>query len=313
MTEIFAPQRVNQLHEVTGSAPTWLAIGVFDGVHRGHQRLLNEMVRAARRAGGRPAVLTFYPHPKEVIQGISGRLYLTTLEERVALLGALGIELIITQQFTEEVRRTHAREFVEQLHQHLALRELWGGQFSLGLGRQGDAAFLTELGKEMGFTVHQLNYLDTWDGEDVSSSRIRYALAAGNIGDVNGCMGRRFSLGGAIMRGDQRGRKIGFPTANLDVWEQQLLPGKGVYATYAWLGEERFQAATNVGVRPTVDGEHLSVEAHLLDFDRDIYGEWLRLEFVERVRDEQKFPGLDALKAQIAADVRTVRNILEGL
>lgn len=311
MIDMPAHQRINQLTEVTEIAPTWLAIGVFDGVHRGHQRLLSEMVEAARQAGGRPAVLTFYPHPKEVIQGVGGRLYLTTLEERVTLLAAPGVELIITQQFTEEVRRTHAREFVEQLCRHLALRQLWGGQFSLGLGRQGDAAFLTELGKEMGFTVHQLDTLETWNGERVSSSRIRDALTAGNISDVNGCMGRRFCLGGAVMRGDQRGRKIGFPTANLDIWEQQLLPGKGVYAAIAWLGEERFLAATNVGVRPTVDGSHLSVEAHLLNFDRDIYGEWLRLEFVERVRDEQRFSGLDALKAQIAADVATVRDILD--
>jgi riboflavin kinase/FMN adenylyltransferase len=148
------------------------------------------------------------------------------------------------------------------------------------------------------------------NGEEVSSSRIRQALAEGDIEETNRCLGRRFQVEGTVIRGDQRGRILGFHTANLAVWEQQILPANGVYATYAYLGGERFAAASNIGVRPTVNGTALSVEAHLLDFDREIYGESVALEFVHRVRPERKFPGLDALKVQITEDVATIRHLL---
>lgn len=303
-------ERVDDLDQVQDRRPTYLAIGVFDGVHRGHQHLLQTMVAAAQEDGARPAVLTFFPHPRAVIQGLQGRLYLTTLERRVTLLAEQGLELAIVQPFNEKVRNTRAADFVEQLCRALDLRQLWGGNFSLGYNREGDAAFLRRLGREKGFTVCLMEELVTWQGERVSSSRIRQALARGDIEEVNGCLGRPFRVSGQVRRGDRRGKRIGFPTANLAVWEQQLLPANGVYATHALLGEERFAAATNVGVRPTVDGAALSVEAHILDFDRDIYGQALALEFVARVRDERKFSGLEALTAQIAADVVQVRELL---
>ena len=305
-------ERVNSLAQVGERRATFLAIGVFDGVHRGHQELLRAMVDAARSQGARPAVLTFFPHPRAVIQGLSGRIYLTTLDERVQLLAAQGIDLIIVHPFDEDVRMTRAATFVDRLCHHLDLRELWGGSFSLGYQREGDAAFLRRLGAERGFTVHEVSDLSQWDGEQVSSSRIRQALAEGDLEVVNGCMNRRFSVGGEVVRGDQRGRTIGFPTANLAVWEHQLLPGNGVYATYALLEGERFLAATNIGIRPTVSDPRLVVEAYLLDFDRDIYGQDLQLEFVSRIRDERKFEGLEALKMQIAADVEQVRQTLSS-
>jgi len=237
-------------------------------------------------------------------------MYLTTLEHRVRLLGAQGIDLVIVHPFDEEVRATRAAVFVDRLCHYLDLRELWGGSFSLGYRREGDASFLRQLGNERGFAVHEIGNLVGWHGEPVSSSRIRRALADGDIATVNGCLNRRFTVSGEVIRGDQRGRTIGFPTANLAVWERQLLPANGVYAAYAWLDGERFAAATNIGVRPTVADLKLAVEAYLLDFDRDIYGRDLELEFVARMRDERKFPGLDALKAQIAADVEQVRQLL---
>ncbi|HSM56735.1 MAG TPA: bifunctional riboflavin kinase/FAD synthetase [Candidatus Sulfomarinibacteraceae bacterium] len=303
-------ERVDDLANVADRRPTYLAIGVFDGVHRGHQHLLQTMVAEARRAGARPAVLTFFPHPRAVIQGLTGRLYLTTVDRRVALLAQQGLELAIVQSFNEELRTTRAADFVEQLCRALDLRQLWGGSFSLGYKREGDADFLGRLGRKKGFTVCLMDDLVTWQGERVSSSRIRRALSQGNIEEVNGCLGRPFCVSGQVYRGDRRGKQIGFPTANLTVWEQQLLPANGVYATYAKLGEKRFAAATNVGVRPTVDGAALSVEAHLLDFDREIYGQVLDLEFVARVRDERKFSGLEALKAQIAADIAEIKGLL---
>jgi riboflavin kinase/FMN adenylyltransferase len=303
-------KRVNDLAEVEERRPIFLAIGVFDGVHRGHQHLLQTMVAEARAAGAIPAVLTFFPHPKVVIQGLEGRIYLTTLERRVRLLAAQGIDLVVVHPFSEAVRNTRAAAFIDRLCRHLDLRQLWGGSFSLGYKREGDAAYLQKVGKEKGFTVHLIQELVQWRGERVSSSRIRHALAQGDMEEVNGCLDRAFCVDGKVIVGDRRGHMIGFPTANLDVWEQQLLPGNGVYATYAGLGEEKFAAATNVGIRPTVADPRLSVEAHLLNFDREIYGETLALEFIAHIRDERKFPSLDALKAQITADVTQAKELL---
>jgi riboflavin kinase/FMN adenylyltransferase len=190
------------------------------------------------------------------------------------------------------------------------MKELWGGNFALGYRREGDVPFLRHQGELKGFTVETLVEPVLYDGEIISSRRVRAALEAGEMGEVTACLGRYFCVRGPVVKGDQRGRTIGFPTANVAVWDELLLPTNGVYATYIWIGEARHLAATNVGVRPTVDGMKLTVEAHILDFDADIYGEDVRLEFVRRVRPEMKFAGLDALKAQIAADVEEVR---EGL
>lgn len=303
-------QRVDSLDALEERLPTFLAIGVFDGVHLGHQRLLSDMVAAARAAGARPAVLTFFPHPLVVIRNLRGRIYLTTLAHRVTLLSRLGVELVVVHPFNEEVRTTRAAAFVDRLCTAMELRALWGGSFSLGYQREGTAEYLRELGAERGFTVKVMTDLVSVNGREVSSSRIRSALAEGDIEETNRCLGRRFQVEGTVVKGDQRGRLLGFHTANLAVWEQQILPANGVYATYAYLGGERFAAASNVGVRPTVNGTALSVEAHLLDFDREIYGESVTLEFVHRVRPERKFPDLEALKNQIAEDAGTIRSLL---
>jgi riboflavin kinase/FMN adenylyltransferase len=149
-----------------------------------------------------------------------------------------------------------------------------------------------------------------WEGERISSSRIRRALAAGNVAEVNACLGRSYSLTGTVSRGEGRGRTIGIPTANLQVWEEQHLPANGVYATVVTVGDETYTAATNIGVRPTVDGQHQTIEAHLLDFDRDLYGQEVGLSFIGRIRDEQKFSGLDALVAQIHSDIAQTREMV---
>ena len=302
--------RVDDLPAAPPPEPTYVAIGSFDGVHRGHQVLFRSMVQAARQAGVRTAVLTFFPHPKRVILGIQDRYYLTTLADRVLLIAQEGIDLIITHPFNEEVRHTRAAVFVDALCRYLDMRQLWGGDFALGYQREGDVPFLRELGKEKGYTVQLVNEMVTWGGELVSSSRARHSLQAGDIADVNGVLGRPFHLRGVIKQGAQRGRTIGFPTANLAVWEEMLLPAHGVYATVAWVDGQRYVAATNVGVRPTVDGQQLSVEAHLLDFQGDLYEREMRLEFMRRIRPEMKFSGLDALQAQITADVAAVRQLL---
>lgn len=302
--------RVAHLSEVDHKQPTCVAIGSFDGVHRGHQALLRRMVSRAHEEGMRAAALTFFPHPRRVLHTLPPRFYLTTLDDRVRLLAEQGVDLIITHPFDDEVRHIRAADFVDQLLSTLDMKELWGGNFALGYRREGDVPFLRHQGELKGFTVETLVEPVLYDGEIISSRRVRAALEAGEMGEVTACLGRYFCVRGPVVKGDQRGRTIGFPTANVAVWDELLLPTNGVYATYIWIGEARHLAATNVGVRPTVDGMKLTVEAHILDFDADIYGEDVRLEFVRRVRPEMKFAGLDALKAQIAADVEEVR---EGL
>ncbi|MCP4420977.1 MAG: bifunctional riboflavin kinase/FAD synthetase [Chloroflexi bacterium] len=304
---------VEQLYEVTERHPTFVAVGSFDGVHRGHQAVLQTMLAAAQEVGARTAVLTFFPHPKRVLQQLTEPYYLSTLAERVESMANQGIDLVITHPFNSEVRKTRAATFVEQLCHYLDMRQLWGGNFALGYQREGDILFLRHLGAEKGYSVEQVEGMVAWKDERVSSTRIRRSLLEGNLEAVQGCLGRPYQISGIVIKGKQLGRTIGFPTANIDFWVEQLLPANGVYATYAWLNGRRHLAATNVGVRPTVNGQKIAVEAHLLDFDEDIYGRTLRLEMIERIRPETKFSGLDALKTQIQADVDQVRQTLSNL
>lgn len=308
MTQTFI--HVEHLTEVELSTPTYLAIGSFDGVHVGHQAVLQEMVAAARADGRRSAVLTFFPHPTRVLRGQEGPYYITTLADRVRLLAEQGIDLIITHPFNEEVRQTRAADFVDQLIRYLDMRQIWGGNFAFGYKREGDVPFLRRLGAERGFSVELVRSMVEVQGDWVSSSRIRRCLAEGNVATVRECLGRPFHVTGDVAQGDQRGRTIGFPTANLAAWDELLLPANGVYATYAWLGDQRYVAATNVGVRPTVNGRGVTVEAHLLDYSGDLYGQELRVEFIQHIRPEKKFSGLPELTAQIQADVSAIRAML---
>lgn len=309
MTQPFL--HVQSLTEIKQRRPTYLAIGSFDGVHIGHQAVLKQLVQAARADGVQAAVLTFFPHPKRVVLNLKGPYYLSTLEERERVLRELGVDLLITHPFNETVRMTKAAVFVDTLLAAMELHQLWGGDFALGHNREGDVPFLQKYGAAHGFTVVTADAMTMLKGMIVSSSRIRRGLVEGDLREVTACLGRPYRVSGTVISGDQRGRTIGFPTANLAVWDEQLLPGNGVYATQAILDGKMYQAATNIGVRPTVDGQELRVEAHLLDFDGDIYGERLDLLFIDRVRGEQKFDGLDALKAQIGADIVAVRELLD--
>lgn len=304
--------RVNDLAELHEEQPTYVAVGSFDGVHLGHQAVLKSMVAAAQKNGARTAVLTFFPHPRRVIQNLTDPYYIATLDDRVKWIAELGVNIVITQPFNGTVRNTRAADFVQQLRDHLNMRQLWGGNFALGYKREGDVPTLRRLGAEKGFTVELVDGLVEWDGELVSSSRIRRCLRAGDMENVRGCMGRPYRVHGVVVEGDKRGRTIGFPTANMAYWDEQLLPANGVYATWAWVGDERYMAATNIGVRPTFDHGPRTVEAYLLDFEGDLYGQELCLEFIRRLRPEQKFAGLDELVTQIQIDVDLTRQILQS-
>ncbi|MGB1249866.1 MAG: riboflavin biosynthesis protein RibF [Candidatus Promineifilaceae bacterium] len=312
-------QHVEHISDVTERVPTVLAIGNFDGVHLGHQAVLKSVVEAAHAIGARPAALTFFPHPREIIRGDMSRYYLMPLADRVARLADNGIELVISHPFNEAVRHTRAASFVQQMVDYLDLRQLWGGNFSLGYKREGDFAFLSAQGTQHGFSVHLfdsvllplLRSVEGVETETISSSRIRRSLRAGDVREAARCLGHPYAVHGPILLGKQLGRTIGIPTANVGVWDRQLLPAYGVYATRVWVAGEAFIGATNVGVRPTVDGStHVTVEPHILDFDRDIYDQEVTVEFIERVRDEQKFSGLGALKVQITKDIEAVRQIM---
>lgn len=308
-------QHVYSLDDAHPSGPTIVAVGMFDGVHRGHQHLLRRLVQTARARDLVPAVLTFFPHPDVVLGRASGRYYLTSPQQRADLLAGLGVELVVTHPFDETVRHMRAAEFVDRLLAHLRLRELWvGPEFALGYKREGDVAFLRAEGARKGFALEVVGLVTNDDNGDViSSSTIRAALAEGDMSVATRRLGRPYRLEGEVVHGDGRGRTIGFPTANLDVWDEQFLPRKGVYAGWAHLNGETFMAVANIGNRPTFNGGLVTVEAYLLDFDRDIYGEHLAFDVVAYLRPELKFDSVEALIAKIREDVIQGRALLSTL
>jgi riboflavin kinase/FMN adenylyltransferase len=287
-----------------------VTIGVFDGVHIGHQHLIRQLVDKAHHTERLAVVLSFFPHPDLVLRGWQGRYYLTTPEQKAEQLMKLGVDTVVTHPFDETVRHVPATDFVDQLLDHLKMQDLWVGEdFALGYQREGNVDFLRTQGIEKGFTLRAINLVANGSGT-INSTAIRHALQAGNVEQAHTWLGRSYALTGEVVRGEQRGRKIGFPTANVAVWSEQVIPSNGVYAGWAQLGDERFMAVTNVGVRPTFDGEGVTVEAHLLDFNRDIYSQQLTVTFETRLRAEKKFNGIRELVAQIGADAQAGREYL---
>lgn len=291
-------------------AKSYVTVGVLDGVHRGHQQLMAGMAEAAHRGGDIAVALVFDPHPATAL-GYEPPLLLTTLQERAELLAALGLDVLIVLPFTRALARTPAADFVETLLQDLHMAELWGGpDFALGHRREGNVQFLQRLGADRGFAVRVVEPL-MWAGAPVSSSRVRDALRAGDIDQATGCLGRPYRLTGIVVHGDGRGHAIGVPTANLSPLPERLIPADGIYACLAhteWLGTH--PAAVNIGTRPTFDGHDVTVEAHLIDFGADLYGQTLALDFCARLRDEVAFPNVDALRAQMQKDIAQARDIL---
>lgn len=303
---------VSELRTLLPNQPTLLTIGKFDGVHRAHQELICGLVTHARELDAQSAVLTFDPHPDEVLRPERQLRYLTTINERAALLGELGVDVMIVLPFTSGTAQLSAEQFMQMLCDHLALRELWvGPDFRLGYKALGTVPVLREIGQRLGYTVHPIEQW-TLDGEVVSSTAIRILLAAGQVVDVRHYLGRPFSVQGEVVQGDQRGRTIGVPTANVAVPPNHVLPADGVYVSRVRLldSARELGAVTNVGVRPTFGTLGRTVEAHLFDFSEDIYGRAVRVTFLERLRGEQKFSDLDALVAQIQRDAEQARSWL---
>lgn len=290
---------------------SWLTIGVFDGVHRGHREIIQKLVRDAHAHHAPAVVLTFHPHPATVLTGREIRC-LTTPDERADLLAALGVDVVITQRFTPDLSTATALEYMTTLKKSLDLAHLLiGYDFALGKGREGNAARLTEIGLELNYSVEVVSALSDESGV-ISSTEIRKLISTGNISEAAKLLGYRYQLSGEVIHGEGRGKTINFPTANVNYPKGKVMPPNGIYACWAHLSDKKFMAATNIGLNPTFTPERQipSLEAYLLDFDRDIYGETMQLEFVARLRDEIRYTTVDALIKQIHDDVEKTRAIL---
>ena len=303
-----------ELAKVAPGRDMALTIGVFDGVHLGHESLVKRLRERAGEGDLMSGVVTFQRHPRLVLSPKARLTYVTSLGERTRLLESLGVDRVVTLSFTPDVSQLSAREFVELLRKHLRMRALVvGPDFALGHKREGSIERLRSLGEELDFSVDVVQPMVS-GGEVVSSTAIRTALSHGDMAKVSRLLGRNFTLRGEVAKGDQRGKTLGFPTANLVPDPEQALPPDGVYTTRAFVGGKAYQAVTNIGVRPTFgDGKRL-VEVHPLDFEgRDLYGEELRVEMVERLRGEVKFSGPDELVKQMKRDVEHARTSLVSL
>ena len=291
---------------------SWLAVGIFDGVHRGHQEIINRLVQGAHADEAPAVILTFDPHPAKFFRKGDEIKLLSLPGERARLLGNMGVDVVVTHPFDMDVANTTAFDFMDRLKTQLGLAHLvLGYDSTLGKNREGNEACLTEIGSELGYTVETGSALGDESGV-ISSTEIRKLITVGKVEEAGRLMGHPYSLQGLVAHGDQRGRTIGFPTANLNYASEKVIPAGGIYACWAYLGEEKHKAAINIGTNPTFTPEKqtLNVEAYLLDFDRDIYGEIVQLDFVERLRDELKYTTVDALIKQIELDVEQTREIL---
>jgi riboflavin kinase/FMN adenylyltransferase len=290
--------------------PSAVALGVFDGVHRAHRTILDVAVSQARAGRQRALACTFDRHPMEVLHPDRAPLPITTLEERLALLGETGVDAVIVLTFTLELAAVEAEAFVKDvLLGRLRARDVVVGfNHTFGRGARGDARLLLALGERLGFRTHVVPPLVV-DGVPVSSSEIRSALAEGDVERAARYLGRQYTVVGEVVQGAGRGRTLGFPTANLKT-ERPLLVPPGVYACRARAGPAEHAAVVNIGVRPTFGEHRLVVEAYLLDFAGDLYGAAIRLAFVARLREERKFPGPEALRRQIEQDIVDARQRL---
>lgn len=291
---------------------SWLAVGVFDGVHRGHQKIINRLASGAHADDALSVVLTFDPHPAKYFK--RGEIKLLSLPgERARLLGNLGVDVVVTHPFGRSVANTTALDFMKYLKERLGIKHLvLGYDSTLGKNREGNASRLTEIGLDLGYTVETVSALGDESGV-ISSTEIRKLITVGKVAEAAYLLGHPYQLQGLVAHGDHRGRTIGFPTANLNYAREKVVPAGGIYACWAYVGNEKHQAAVNIGTNPTFtpDKQTLNVEAYLLDFDRDIYDEMVHLEFVARLRDELKYDSADALVKQIQKDVKQTREILE--
>jgi riboflavin kinase/FMN adenylyltransferase len=304
-------RHVQSLEEAALVHPSVVTIGVFDGVHQGHRHLINQFVRHAEAFDLVPVVLTFFPYPDTILHGLKQGYYLTMPDFKAQLLAQIGVKVVVTHPFDDAVRHMRAVKFVDRLTQYLRMQSLWvGADFAMGYRREGNVEFLSKESSKRGFDLKVVDLMDA-GSEHVSSTRIRQALAEGDLDMATRLLGRPHQIAGSVVEGAGRGRTLGIATANLSLPLEQAIPARGVYAAWALVDGQEVPAVVNIGLRPTFDGTgDLTVEAHLLDFSADLYGQTISLKFISRLRDEHKFANVQALLDQIHRDIARARTLL---
>lgn len=307
-------QTVNNVFNFTSQEKTFVTIGTFDGVHFGHQKIIEKLVLEAKKEGKKSVVLTFFPHPRMVLQKEASIELINTIEERAKLLEKTGLDYLIIHPFSKEFSRTTALEFVRDflVNQLNISKLIIGYDHHFGKNREGNIKQLTEYSQLYDFTVEEIPAQDI-DDVSVSSTKIRRALHAGNLKTANNYLGYNFMINGVVVNGKQLGGKIGYPTANIDIKESyKLIPKTGVYVVKSEIDNETIYGMMNIGNRPTVDGKHQTIEVHFFDFNKDLYHQSLTVELIYFLRDEHKFDSIDSLIHQLKIDENTARNYIKN-
>lgn len=304
------------LRDVVHNPHTALTVGTFDGVHAGHKVLINRVLTLAEQNDCKSVIVTFDPHPREIINpGPDGIKLLSTLEERRELLSDLGVNEMIVIPFDRDFSLLSSEDFVHEIiWKSIGVsRFVMGYDHQFGRNREGTIETVRRLGSELGFSVDVVSRQEV-EEKTVSSTAIRNTIQEeGNMQLASSFLERYYLLNGDVIHGDKRGRQLGYPTANIRLSDsRKIIPAIGVYAVFARVGKEYFPGMMNIGMRPTFDGDTVRLEAHLFDFDREIYGKEIQIQFVERIRGEQTFENLEALKKQLAEDEKESRNILSS-
>lgn len=301
------------LNEFTPLKNAIVTNGTFDGVHLGHQKILSRLIESAKSSNGESVVLTFWPHPRVVLQPERTDLkLLSTLDEKIEQMENLGVDHLLIIPFTKEFANTSSSDYINIiLKEKIGTKHLIiGYDHKFGKGREGSFEYLSKHAPSLGIQVEEIPMQDI-DKIGISSTLIRKALATGDIDTANNNLGRPYSISGKVVSGDKLGRKIGFPTANIKINESlKLIPTNGVYAVNVIINHKKYNGMLNIGTRPTVDGKHASIEVNIFDFDEDIYGREVKVSFVQKIRSENKFPDLEELKQQLIKDKEFATNIL---
>jgi riboflavin kinase/FMN adenylyltransferase len=291
-----------------------VTVGIFDGVHKGHRYIIEKLFEISEIMHGNPVIVTLWPHPRYILNNDSSENRLiTTFEEKIKILSGLGVKNLVVKKFTPEFSRMTACEFIEKvLAGEIGIRHLvMGYNHRFGSDREGDLRKIRDCAEKFGFTVEQLEQF--CDGEkEISSSEIRKALLKGDVKSAGNMLGHHFFISGSVVGGGRVGRSIGFPTANISPGHfLKILPRDGVYAVEVETGDDRFRGMLNIGIRPTVNDnpDHKTIEVHIIDFEKDIYGQQIHIHLIERIRDEMKFPSVQDLKEQLIKDKAVVMDI----
>jgi riboflavin kinase/FMN adenylyltransferase len=307
----------HNLSEFTPKGNAVVTTGTFDGVHIGHRKILARLLEKAKEINGESVILTFWPHPKLVLspdQNSRVSKILSTIEEKTELLESLGIDHLVILPFTREFSELSREQYIEEIliNGFGTKAMVIGYDHRFGKNREGGIDYLMEHSERFKIKIEEISRQEI-ENLTISSTKVRQAIENGNIKTANELLGRNYDFSGTVVKGRQLGRQIGFPTANVKIANEfKLTPKNGVYAVFIWVREEKYSGVMNIGVRPTVEGKGITQEVHIFDFSDDIYGETVRVEIVDFIRDEQKFDGLDKLIAQIKADAETAKQILRA-